>query len=159
MARGTIDTTGAVVAAGKFLGETAETYSVIIKSSQNVLLGIAAFAISIYWSLRGTNRTERPTAKVIWDRFPKFVVGFVIASLVFSFCMPLQEAKALGDWPKDCARSCSRWLSCASGLRPISGSSSKKKTKSNIATFFVAQGFNIVVTLVMAYLLFGLWAG
>ena len=35
----------------------------------------------------------------------------------------------------------------------------KKENKSNIATFFVAQGFNIVVTLVMAYLLFGLWAG
>ena len=37
---------------------------------------------------------------MIWDRFPKFVVGFVIASLVFSFCMPLQEAKALGGLAK-----------------------------------------------------------
>ena len=35
----------------------------------------------------------------------------------------------------------------------------KKENKSNLATYFVAQGFTIVVTLVMAYLLFGLWAG
>ena len=42
---GTIDTTGAVVASGKFIGETAEKYSVIIKSSQNVLLGLAAFRL------------------------------------------------------------------------------------------------------------------
>ena len=45
---GTIDTTAAVVASGKFIGETAEQYSVIIKSAQNVLLGVAAFVISIY---------------------------------------------------------------------------------------------------------------
>ena len=156
---GTIDTTGAVVAAGKFLGETAETYSVIIKSSQNVLLGIAAFAISIYWSLRGTNRTERPTAKVIWDRFPKFVVGFVIASLVFSFCMPLQEAKALGGLAKGLREVMFSLAFVCIGLETDFRFIFKKENKSNIATFFVAQGFNIVVTLVMAYLLFGLWAG
>lgn len=155
---GTIDTTGAVVAAGKFLGETAETYSVIIKSSQNVLLGIAAFAISIYWSLRGTNRTERPTAKVIWDRFPKFVVGFVIASLVFSFCMPLQEAKALGGLAKGLREVMFSLAFVCIGLETDFRFIFKKENKSNIATFFVAQGFNIVVTLVMAYLLFGLWA-
>ena len=156
---GTIDTTGAVVAAGKFLGETTETYSVIIKSSQNVLLGIAAFAISIYWSLRGTNRTERPTAKVIWDRFPKFVVGFVIASLVFSFCMSRQEAKALGGLAKGLREVMFSLAFVCIGLETDFRFIFKKENKSNIATFFVAQGFNIVVTLVMAYLLFGLWAG
>ena len=39
---GTIDTTGAVVASGALLGETAEQTAIIVKSSQNVLLGIAA---------------------------------------------------------------------------------------------------------------------
>lgn len=97
---GTIDTTGAVVASGKFIGETAETYSVIIKSSQNVLLGIAAFVISIYWSLKGINHAEKPTLKVIWDRFPKFVVGFLLASLVFSLLMPLEQARELGSLTK-----------------------------------------------------------
>ncbi|MBR7103120.1 MAG: putative sulfate exporter family transporter, partial [Tidjanibacter sp.] len=44
---GTIDTTGAVVASGSLLGETAEQTAVIVKSSQNVLLGVAAFIISL----------------------------------------------------------------------------------------------------------------
>ena len=57
---GTIDTTAAVVASGKFIGETAEQYSVIIKSAQNVLLGVAAFAISIYWGYKGPNSEIRP---------------------------------------------------------------------------------------------------
>ncbi|MGI6073812.1 MAG: YeiH family protein [Fermentimonas sp.] len=92
---GTIDTTAAVVASGKFVGETAEKYSVIIKSAQNVLLGVAALAISIYWSYRGTNDDIRPSGTVLWERFPKFVLGFIIASLVFSFAFDIETGKAL----------------------------------------------------------------
>lgn len=155
---GTIDTTGAVVASGKFLGETAETYSVIIKSSQNVLLGIAAFAISIYWSLRGTNHTERPTPKIIWDRFPKFVVGFVIASLIFSFFMPLQEAKELGSLAKGLREAMFSLAFVCIGLETDFRFIFKKENKRDITTFLTAQSFNIVVTLIMAYLLFGFLA-
>ena len=92
---GTIDTTAAVVASGKFIGETAEQYSVIIKSAQNVLLGVAAFVISIYWSYKGTNTEIRPTGTVLWERFPKFVLGFLIASLVFSFAFDAETGKEL----------------------------------------------------------------
>lgn len=155
---GTIDTTGAVVASGKFLGETAETYSVIIKSSQNVLLGIAAFAISVYWSLRGTNKTERPTPKVIWDRFPKFVVGFLLASLVFSFLMPLHEAKELGSLAKGLREAMFSIAFVCIGLETDFRYIFKKENTKNITTFLVAQGVNIVITLIMAYLLFGLLA-
>ena len=70
---GTIDTTGAVAASGTLVGETAEKTAIIVKSSQNVLLGIAAFIISIMWSYQGKGNMEKPTAGVIWDRFPKFV--------------------------------------------------------------------------------------
>ena len=55
---GTIDTTGAVVASGALLGETAEQTAIIVKSSQNVLLGIAAFVISLYWSYKRTEETS-----------------------------------------------------------------------------------------------------
>ena len=98
---GTIDTTGAVVASGSVLGETAEKYSVIVKFSQNVLLGIAAFAISIYWSYKGKDHREKPTAGVLWERFPKFVLGFVFASLIFSFAMPFETAKSVGSVTKN----------------------------------------------------------
>src|SRR5690606_32205808 len=87
---GSIDTTGAVVASGSLVGEEALKISTIVKFSQNVMLGLAAFAISIYWTLTQTtnsdgSRPEKPTLGVIWERFPKFVIGFVAASLLFSF--------------------------------------------------------------------------
>ena len=89
---GTIDTTGAVVASGALLGETAEQTAIIVKSSQNVLLGIAAFVISLYWSYKGQKKRQRPSVRVIWERFPKFVVGFVAVSLLFSLFFAGSEA-------------------------------------------------------------------
>jgi hypothetical protein len=87
---GTIDTTGAVVAAGTIAGETGLKYATIVKFSQNVLLGLAAFAISIFWAYRSRGSNEKGQhvpARIIWDRFPKFVLGFILASVVFSFIL------------------------------------------------------------------------
>ena len=152
---GTIDTTGAVVAAGKFLGETAETYSVIIKSSQNVLLGVAAFIISIYWSVRGTSNTElKPTPRVLWDRFPKFVVGFMLASLIFSTCFDMGQ-KALGSLAKGLREVMFSVAFVCIGLETDFRYIFKAENRRYIATFLIAQCFNIVVTLIVAWLLFG----
>lgn len=71
---GSIDTTGAVVASGSLVGEEALKISTIVKFSQNVLLGIAAFAISVYWTYshsKSAENAEKPTLKIIWERFPK----------------------------------------------------------------------------------------
>ena len=98
---GSIDTTGAVVASGSLVGETALRISTIVKFSQNVLLGLAAFAISIYWTY-ATNRSseahEKPTAKLIWERFPKFVLGFIAASILFSFFLGAEKTVAGETW-------------------------------------------------------------
>jgi uncharacterized membrane protein YadS len=80
---GTIDTTGAVVAAGNMLGEEGLKYATVVKFSQNVLLGVAAFVISVYWTYTKKESNEKPSARLIWDRFPKFVIGFMLASLIF----------------------------------------------------------------------------
>lgn len=50
---GTLDTSGSVAAATELVGKEATRVGVIVKLSQNVLIGIAAFAISVWWSLRG----------------------------------------------------------------------------------------------------------
>ncbi len=81
----TIDSTGAVAAAGAFFGEKALYVAATIKMIQNVLIGVVAFCVAVYWSARVENK---PGTSVswweIWYRFPKFVVGFILASIVFS---------------------------------------------------------------------------
>ena len=95
---GSIDTTGAVVASGSLVGEEALKISTIVKFSQNVLLGIAAFAISVFWTYTKHPNSKDPDAKptlgVIWERFPKFVLGFIGASLLFSFFL---SAETIGQ--------------------------------------------------------------
>src|SRR5262249_8534335 len=78
---GTLDTSAWVVAAGALISDAAMKTGVIVKFSQNALIGVAAFMLAIWWALKaGAATGERPSAGVIWERFPKFVIGFVLAS-------------------------------------------------------------------------------
>lgn len=155
---GTIDTTGAVVAAGSLVGDIALNISTIVKFSQNVLLGIAAFAISIYWSIsaKGENgTTEKPTLKTIWDRFPKFVLGFVAASLLFSFVLSKETVSAVKDSLKSIQ---TLWFVLAFtsiGLETRFSDLFNSSSRKPLVAFLTAQGFNILITLLIAYVLFG----
>lgn len=83
---GTIDSSGAVLAAGEMVGEVAGLTAITIKMIQNVLIGVVAFGVAVYW-VRYVDRdqaTQRPDAWEIWRRFPKFVIGFLAASAMFS---------------------------------------------------------------------------
>ena len=152
---GTIDTTAAVVASGKFIGETAEQYSVIIKSAQNVLLGVAAFVISIYWSYRGTNNEIRPSGSVLWERFPKFVLGFLVASLIFSFAFDMETGKELSRIANRGSRGILFSLAfICIGLETDFRYIFKKENSRYIWSFLTAQTFNVIITLIVAWILF-----
>lgn len=153
---GTIDTTGAVVASGTLVGETALKISTIVKFSQNVLLGIAAFAISIYWSYtkKDVSEQEKPTLKIIWERFPKFVLGFILVSVVFSFLVSSELREAVKPQLKSIQ---GFWFALAftcigleTNFRDLFGMHNRKP----LIAFLVAQTFNIFITLIIAYLLF-----
>ena len=153
---GTIDTTGAVAASGTLVGETAAKTAVIVKSSQNVLLGVAAFIISLMWSYQGKDSAEKPTLGVIWDRFPKFVVGFVLASLVFSFCMDTETAKTVGKVTKGFQNTLFSVAFVCIGLETRFKEIFSKENRTPLKVFLVAQTFNIIVTLAVAWIIFGI---
>lgn len=153
---GTLDTTGSVVAASALIGETATRIGTIVKFSQNVLIGFAAFALSVWWSFRQPSAgQERPTAKVIWERFPKFVLGFMAASLIFSFLIDPGKNKevqsligGLRTW----------WFALAFtsiGLETRFTDLLSMEGGRPLVMFLVAQGANLVWTLILAYLIFG----
>jgi uncharacterized integral membrane protein (TIGR00698 family) len=155
---GSIDTTGAVVASGSLVGETALKISTIVKFSQNVLLGIAALAISVFWTYThktgNANTPAKPTLGVIWDRFPKFVLGFIATSLIFSFLL----SKGTVDSVKDSLKNVQTlWFVLAFtciGLETKFSDLFNSESRKPLYAFLIAQGFNIIVTLVLAYLLF-----
>lgn len=156
---GSIDTTGAVVASGTLVGEEALKISTIVKFSQNVLLGIAAFAISVYWTYTnhpaGKDKAEKPTLKVIWERFPKFVIGFIAASVLFSFFISPESNAAVKGSLKNLQ---GLWFALAFtsiGLETNFKDLFSRNSKTPFYAFIIAQFFNIIVTLIIAFFLFG----
>ena len=155
---GSIDTSGAVVASGTLVGETALKISTIVKFSQNVLLGLAAFVISVYWTYSHNTTSEieasKPTLKVIWERFPKFVIGFIGASLLFSFLITPETRDGVKDSLKNLQ---GIWFALAftsigleTNFKDLLANNSRKP----LYAFLIAQLFNVIVTLAIAFLLF-----
>ena len=153
---GTLDTSGSVVAAGALISDAAMKAGVVVKFSQNVLIGAAAFVLSIWWTFRtGKAGGERPSARVIWERFPKFVLGFVAASLVFSFVLdPATVAGTKGTL----GGLRTMWFALAFtciGLETRVTDLVGMQGGRPAAAFVGAQAFNVVWTLALAFLLFG----
>ncbi len=161
---GTIDATGAVVAAGAFLGAEAEQVAAVVKMVQNILIGVVAFFVAVFWVTKVDRKPEgpKPNAMEIWYRFPKFIVGFLGASLVFSFILvpslgsTVVEKNIIGDMTKTLRG----WLFCLafvsigleSNFRDLAGQVVGGKP---IWLYIVGQSFNLVLTLLMAWLAFG----
>jgi uncharacterized membrane protein YadS len=153
---GTLDTSASVVAAGALISDAAMKTGVIVKFSQNALIGVAAFALAIWWTLKtGATTGQRPSTRVIWQRFPKFVLGFVAASAVFSFWLPGDlvsgTRSALGEirtW----------WFALAFvciGLETRFIELATTEQGRPALAFIGAQAINVVWTLLVALLLFG----
>jgi len=161
---GTLDTSGSVAAATEMIGKTATDVGVIVKLSQNVLIGVVAFLLSVWWSMRGgkdgTGKGERPSAAVIWERFPKFVLGFIAASVIFSLWFNPEAigADAAKDLKKTLEGLRNVWFAAAFvsiGLETKFGDLLKLGGGKPALAFLAGQAFNIVWTLLLALWLFG----
>ena len=75
----------AVAAAGAFIGPKALQVAATVKMIQNVLIGVTAFCVAMYWCAKvDVQEGQKVSAMEIWHRFPKFVLGFLTASIVMS---------------------------------------------------------------------------
>jgi len=91
----------------------------------------------------------------IWTRFPKFVLGFIVASIVFSFFITEAQAKSvtgitsgLRGWWFTLAFLCIGLETKFKELIQMGGGKPA-------LVFLTAQGVNIIWTLILAYLIFG----
>jgi uncharacterized integral membrane protein (TIGR00698 family) len=152
---GTLDTSASVVAAGELVSDTARDAGVVVKLSQNVLIGVAAFLLTIWWAMRKQSGSEKPSLGVIWERFPKFVLGFLAASFIVSFVLTMSvvnETKGLLTGLR------TMWFGLAFtsiGLETRFADLLTTGGGRPAAAFLISQSFNIVWTLLLAYAFFG----
>jgi uncharacterized membrane protein YadS len=150
---GNIDTTAAVVGAGTIHGEEAQQVAAVVKMAQNVLIGVAAFALALYFVVVVERKPdERPSANMIWKRFPKFVIAFLLVSIIASIgWLSADAVSALKGWYK--------WFFAAAffciGLE-LSFKEIGKMGWPPIVVYVAATVFNTVLALIVAYIIFGL---
>ncbi len=162
---GTIDSTGAVAAAGAFLGDKAMYVAATIKMIQNVMIGVTAFCVAVYWCLRVDCVAGRAVgAGEIWLRFPKFVLGFLAASILFSL-LDSNLSKGMADALLDqgVVRGGTRLLRdwffalsfAAIGLSTnFRALSQYFKGGKPLILYVCGQSLNLLLTLGMAYIMF-----
>ena len=157
---GTIDSTGAVVAAGQILGDNAMQTAAVIKMIQNLLIGVMAFGIAVYWATRiEPSSSDQPRLMEIWTRFPKFVLGFIAASVVVSFVLvPLMGSDTV-DEALDITGDFRTWFFglafLSIGLESDFRQLGRQMANGRPLVLYVAgQTFNILLTLLVVWLVF-----
>lgn len=158
---GTVDSTGAVVLAGEALGPVAAQVAAMVKMIQNILIGFIAFGVAIFFTTRvdkDPNTKSSVGLSEIWHRFPKFILGFIIASLVFSFIveptygteMTKSIIGTLGGFKGWCFCLAFMSIGLETNFAEMKGAFQGGKP---VTLYVVGQVFNLVLTLFVAWLL------
>lgn len=158
---GTVDSTGAVVVAGSMVGPEAMEVAAVVKMLQNALIGLISFAWALYWVTvvqRGESG-ERPSAKEIWNRFPKFVLGFMGASLLMSFILVPGLGQEYVDSVVNITTALRGWLFALAfvtiGLdTKFSELRATFSGSAPVKLYILGQGFNLIASLILAWLCF-----
>lgn len=155
---GNIDTTAAVSAAGAVAGEEALQIASIVKMTQNALIGFVAVALTAWFAIKveKTPGSSRLTAKQFWDRFPKFVLGFLAASIIATIAAEFISEARMDSFDSVVKGFRDYFLILAFvsiGLEFKVGSLKQAGAKP-IAVFAAATVFNILLALGLASFLF-----
>jgi uncharacterized integral membrane protein (TIGR00698 family) len=81
-----VDNTAETTATGYLFSDEAGKIAVLVKSTRNALIGFVVLGFALYWAARGQADEIAPgiaaKAAFIWDKFPKFVLGFLAVSAI-----------------------------------------------------------------------------
>src|SRR6201993_737721 len=77
-----VDNTAEATAAGVLYSDAAAKLAVLAKTTRNALIGFVVLAYAIYWASRGQAQAVTNKAKFLWQKFPKFVLGFLLCLIL-----------------------------------------------------------------------------
>lgn len=79
-----VDNTAEATAAGALFSDTAGKVAVLTKTCRNAMIGFVVLGYAIYWARKGQANAVGNKAAFLWQKFPKFVLGFLVISLAVS---------------------------------------------------------------------------
>jgi uncharacterized integral membrane protein (TIGR00698 family) len=79
-----VDNTAEAVAAGALYSDAASKIAVLAKTTRNAMIGFVVLGYALYWAAREGRNLAGNKAAFLWQKFPKFVLGFLLISLLAS---------------------------------------------------------------------------
>lgn len=79
-----VDNTAEASAAGALYSDAAGKVAVLAKTCRNAMIGFVVLGYALYWAGKGQAAKVNNKAAFLWSKFPKFVLGFLLISLLAS---------------------------------------------------------------------------
>jgi uncharacterized integral membrane protein (TIGR00698 family) len=93
-----IDNTAEVTAAGNLYSDEAGKWAVLAKTVRNATIGFVVLGVALYFASRAGRSLEGSRGRLVWSRFPKFVLGFLVVSALASLhVLRSVDVAALGN--------------------------------------------------------------
>jgi len=77
-----VDNTAEATAAGALYSDIAGKFAVLAKTTRNATIGFVVLAYALYWAKKSQAKEIKDKGAFLWQKFPKFVLGFIIMSLL-----------------------------------------------------------------------------
>lgn len=79
-----VDNTAEATAAGALYSDTAARFAILAKTTRNATIGFVVLGYALYWARKSNREFQGSKAGFLWAKFPKFVLGFLLVSLLAS---------------------------------------------------------------------------
>ena len=80
-----VDNTAESAAAGALYSDAAGKFAVLAKTTRNATLGFVVLGYALYWVRKDQGREIANKGAFLWEKFPKFVLGFLVISAAATF--------------------------------------------------------------------------
>ena len=80
-----VDNTAEATAAGALYSDAAGKLAVLVKSTRNAMIGFVVLGYAIYWAGKGQRQAVGNKVAFLWQKFPKFVLGFLLISVLATY--------------------------------------------------------------------------
>ena len=147
------------LAAAAMISDKAVQAFTLVKLNRDVMIGVLAFIMAIFSVTRWDRKEGQPLPSpiIIWDRFPKFVIAFLLVSFLATM-WTVQYGKDFASAVTANLNNVRTWLftlaflciGCNTKIADIRSMGSKP-----IIAFTIVVLVNLVVGFIMANLLFG----
>jgi uncharacterized integral membrane protein (TIGR00698 family) len=80
-----VDNTAEALAAGALYSDVAAKQAALTKTARNAMIGFVVLVYAIYYAGRGQAKEVKNKALFLWQKFPKFVLGFLLISILATY--------------------------------------------------------------------------